>query len=128
MKTIAITAAVILLSATTLHAQTDTGDDRGGRHAGKHRGDPLTHLTEKLNLSDDQVVEVAVIFEESRAQHHAVQENVREEHCAIREITFNELATVLSDEQLVQFEDLHNQRKYQGGRQHGMPKFADCEI
>ena len=99
MKIVTFTAVLIMLSATVVYAQTDSGYDRGDRHAGHHRSDPVARLTEKLNLSEDQAIEAAVILESSHAQHRAVQESVREEHCAIRENTMDELAYVLSDEQ-----------------------------
>jgi len=127
MKKAIITAFVVMLTAGTLQAQDDSGNARGDKHGAKHRGDPIAHLTEALNLSEDQAIEVATIMEESRAQHMAIQASVRDEHCAVREDTQTQIAAVLDDDQLAQFEDMHSQRKYRG-RGHGMPRFADCDI
>jgi Spy/CpxP family protein refolding chaperone len=128
MKKTVLAIALIFLTAASLQAQTGPGRDQGGMHGKKHRGDPMTHLVEALDLSDDQAQEVAVILEDSRAQHRAIQESVRDEHCAVRDNTHNELAAVLTEEQLADFENLQNQRKYHGGRQQGMPGFAKCDI
>lgn len=127
MKTIVMTTLAVLLTATSVYAQPDGGMERGGKHGGKHRGDPVAHLTEKLNLSDEQVTEVQAIFEESRAQHMAIQSSVRDEHCAVREQTHAQLKAVLTEEQMTQFDAMEGKRMGRG-RQHGMPKFADCDL
>lgn len=121
MKTLILTTTVALFAATGLQAQ-----DRGN-HDNKHRGDRLTHLAERLDLTESQAEEVAAIFEDSRAQHKEVQASVKDEHCAIRENTIAELSEVLDEEQMAELESLREKR---GGRRfnHGMPRFANCEI
>lgn len=125
MKKILITT-LIMFSIASVQAQSEPGDERGRKHGGKHRGDPITHMTEKLGLSDEQALEVATIFEESRAQHKAIQDSVRDEHCAVHEETMLELSTVLSEDQMAEFDALQSKRK-NSGRQHGMPRFANCD-
>ena len=126
MKKIAMTVAVMVLSVSSLQAQDTSGKERGGKHGKHHRGDPIVHLTKKLNLSADQATEVEAILEASRARHRAIQESVKDEHCAVRDTMLNELAVVLDDEQMAEFEGMHKQGKV-SGRQHGMPRFAKCD-
>ena len=127
MKVVALTASLVLLSVTSLHAQDGDGKQRGGNHGFRHGGDPLTHLTEQLNLDDQQADEVAAIFEESRALHREIQASVQSEHCAVRENTIQELASVLNEEQMAELESLQSQRRNRGSIL-GMPRFANCEI
>jgi hypothetical protein len=125
MKKVLLTT-LIALSVGSVYAQPDADGVRGERHGLKHRGDPVAHLTEKLNLSEDQAAQVSAILEESRAMHKEIQGTVQEEHCAVRENTLSELAAVLDDEQLAHFEDMQSRRAMRG-RHHGMPRFANCE-
>ncbi len=125
MKKTVMTLVVLILTATSVHAQTD-GPDRHKGKGGKHRGDPVERLADALDLTDDQAVELTVIMEESRARHRAIQESVQAEHCAVRENTFAELASILTEEQMAQFEQMESKSKNHG-RRHGMPKFANCE-
>lgn len=126
MKRAIMTLAIIMMAATSLQAM--AGDDNTRKGKGdKYRGDPIARLTDALELSDEQAVDVATILEDSRAQHRAIQESVEDEHCAVRENTYNELASILTEEQMARFEQMESKRKSHGRRQ-GMPRFANCEI
>ena len=125
MKKVLLTT-LIALSVGSAYAQIDDGDERGSKHGMKHRGDPVAHLTEKLNLTEDQAAEITAIFEESRAMHKEIQGTVQEDHCAVRDNTRSELAAVLTDEQLAEFETMQSKRAMRG-RHLGMPRFANCE-
>ncbi|HKJ16081.1 MAG TPA: hypothetical protein VJ984_01865 [Xanthomonadales bacterium] len=125
MKKVIMTLAVLMLAATSAQAQTSSDDTRAGK-GGKHRGDPVARLTQALDLSDDQAMEVSVILEESRDQHRAIQESVQAEHCAVRQNTHDQLSTVLTEEQMTKFEQMKT-RRMNRGRHEGMPRFANCE-
>ena len=119
--------ALIALSLGSAQAQTDAGNERGKKHGMHHRGDRIAHLTEKLDLTDEQAAEVTAIIEESKALHMEIQASVQDEHCAVRENTLSDLAAVLNDEQLAQFEEMKDKRMNRGLRG-GMHRFANCEI
>ena len=115
--------------------ESGTGYEREGRkgqHRGQRekRGNPAQHLTRELGLSDEQSVQLEAIFETSRAEREALRDAGQEEHCALRQATEAEIATVLTAEQFQQMEAMRGERegKEDGrGRRGGRPPI-DCGV
>ena len=65
----------------------------------------VQRLTEKLNLTEEQAAQVQEFFSEKRETMHAHREEQRA-------ITLNQLSTVLSEEQLAEFEEMTFRKRH----------------
>ena len=126
MKLAVFTALVFSLAMSPLVAEPpEGGHERDGQrhHGARGSRDPSGHLTEALGLSEDQAAEMQAIFEAQRADHEAMreaQEEQREafmaERCARKAEVEGQIAGILTDEQLVQFEEMKAKRADRAGR------------
>jgi Spy/CpxP family protein refolding chaperone len=111
---IALFFTLALGSMAALAQDEDTGarqERKGQRHQGARRQrDPGAHLTEALNLSDDQAAEIDSIFAGVRADHESLRDAQQEERCARRAEVDSQIAGVLNDDQLVQYGELKAER------------------
>lgn len=95
--------------------------------AGPPSGGPnIERLTEKLDLSPEQVTQVEAIFADARERMEAVRDSgVRPNPEEARRYVRDQLETVLTPEQLDKFDSLNQQRKgnwrqrRNGGREKG---------
>lgn len=88
---IALTLAAIIPGAAY------AASDQGGAHM---RGAHVERLAERLELNDEQQAKVRALFEEQRAQHQAMREQMR-----------GKMAEVLTPEQLAKMEAMREQRR-----------------
>lgn len=93
------------------------------RPEGKHgRHDPVGHFTELLSLNEEQITQATEIFERQRDQIRSIRDENRKEQReamkSIREVTHEELATILDAEQLETFEAFLAERKDRMGPRH----------
>ena len=123
----------VLLAAVVGLSSAHAGE--GHRHKGDHRMHVEQHmarLTEKLDLSDDQALQVQQIFERAREQFPRGERKARGEERpskeemqqfraerqarrdAMHQYLVGELSAVLSPEQLQKFETLHEERQRRG--------------
>ena len=107
-------AAMLMLAAAASYA---------GHHKGDHEGDHKAHidvLTERLQLTDEQVPQVEAILADAKAQRQAIGDsytlNQRDEaRVAMRQLHEQMMANmkaVLNDEQAAKLEKMHEQRMH----------------
>ena len=109
-----ISIAFALIMGWSAYAQRPMGSPQGGQNPEEQ----IERLKERLDLSDQQAEELRPIFEESREQLQVLREQYqdqsrsqetmeafRSEREALQEETNQKLATVLSDEQLKDFQE-----------------------
>lgn len=87
----------------------------------RHKPD-FDRLQQDLSLSDEQASQLRSILDEAREAHENQHRLSREEHHAAREITRERIAEVLDEEQMQQFDALHERRGPRGRR--GGKEFA----
>lgn len=80
-------------------------------HDGKRQGPPapekiVSHMTSKLDLSDEQASQILQILESKKPQAEAS----REQHRELREQIRGEISAVLTEQQRDKFEEIHEQR------------------
>lgn len=127
---IALAAALLLVTASAVARQDGPGrGDRGG-----HRGPPdaemlVARMTEMLDLSDEQSAQLLVVMQEvdqeRDALHERVMEQMRPEFCELQLRTDSEISSILTPEQLAQFEEKKADRAEKGRGRHGLGKL-DC--
>ncbi len=124
-----ISIAFALIMGWSAYAQRPMGSPQGGQNPEEQ----IERLKERLDLSDQQAEELRPIFEESREKLQVLREQyqdqprsqetmeaVRSEREALQERTNQKLATVLSDEQLKDFQEMRGEARAnlrQGQRQ-----------
>jgi hypothetical protein len=121
MKLTVFIALFFALAMSPLMAEPpEGGHERGGKrhHGQRTERNPGEHLTEALGLSEDQAAEIDAIFAAQRAEHEAIRESHQEqreafmaERCARRADVEAQIANVLDDDQLTQFEDMKAKRE-----------------
>jgi len=133
MKRILVSASLVLaLSGTLAFAQsTTTTPAPTGKHYRHHPHDPQQEaawLTKKLNLSTDQTAKLEPILAERSQKMAALRSNtalthdqLREQARAIHESTKQQLATVLTPEQLEQMKSMR-QHHHHGTPLQGQPQ------
>jgi len=72
-----------------------------------HKGDRIEHLAQKLNLTTEQKQQLTLVFE----GQHAKREALRQE-------TDQRIQTVLTPEQMTQFEEMKKQRHEKWQKRH----------
>lgn len=130
MKKVIGAIAVGIFLSTFAYAQQGPGSERGSRNMPPEErvAKMVAHMSEKLSLSDEQQEKFTAIhlahFEESR-KLMAEAEN-REEAREIRTAQMlaleNELAAVLSDTQMVQYNEMKEKRQAHRGKRHSQHK------
>jgi Spy/CpxP family protein refolding chaperone len=80
-------------------------------HDGKHQGPPppekiVSHMTSKLDLTDEQASQILQILESKKPQTEAS----REQHRELRQQIRGEISAVLTEQQREKFEAMHQQR------------------
>ncbi|MCZ6485554.1 MAG: hypothetical protein O6826_07655 [Acidobacteria bacterium] len=124
-----ISIAFALIMGWSAYAQRPMGSPQDGRNPEEQ----IERLKERLDLSDQQAEELRPIFEESREKLQALREQYqdqsrsqetmeafRSEREALQEETNQKLATVLSDGQLKDFQEMQGEARAnlrQGQRQ-----------
>ncbi len=107
----------------------------GSPQRGQNPEEQFERFKERLALSDEQAEEIRPIFEESREKLGALREQyqdqersqetmeaLRNERAELQERTNQQLATVLSDEQMTQYREMQGEARAnmrQGQRQGG---------
>jgi protein CpxP len=107
--------------------QATQGDHHHGGHRGFHHPNPTREaefLTKKFNLTADQTTKLETIFttqeEKMKALHtEAASTDKRSEFQAIHTETEQQLATVLTPDQLAQLKQFHRHGPHGGHGPHG---------
>lgn len=86
---------IALTLAAIIPAAAYAASDKGGVHM---RGAHVERLAERLELNDEQQAKVRALFEEQRAQHESMREQMR-----------GKMAEVLTPEQLAKMEAMRDQ-------------------
>ena len=68
-------------------------------------------MQKRLNLSSDQVTQIGLIFDETRAQFEELQQRTIPEQMSIGNGQTERIRAILSDEQREQFELLRKERE-----------------
>ncbi len=124
MKPFIIATALALGLASSVQAA--PGHDRGehGARSEERAQKRLDHLTQVLNLTDAQQLQIKALMDEQRAARHDLFQRQRDEKRALHEAHKAQLDLILSAEQKARMEEIraeHRQRfegKRHGGR-HG---------
>lgn len=120
MKPFIIATALALGLVTTVHA--GPGHDRGDRDArSEERAQKrLDHLTEALNLTDAQQLQIKALIEEQRTARHELFQRQRDEKRALHQAHKAELDLILSAEQKAKMAEIRaEQRQRFEGKRHG---------
>ncbi len=112
-KLMMIAASTLLVAGMTQAMPADRGpcSERGPRNG---QGPNFEQMQQRLGLTDAQAAEVKNIMQEQRAEGDAL----RQEHCKAitehRDKTRSRLSTVLTAEQLQQFDEQRQNRMHRG--------------
>lgn len=109
MKNLIIATSLALGLVSAAIAQ-PVMDERGAR-AEQHAQKRLDRMSEELNLTPAQRVEVEAIFTEQAVARREMQQRHRSEREALAEQGKTRLSTVLSPEQQTRLEELRAERK-----------------
>lgn len=121
LSLLAVTAASLLVATSATARQ--EGGHRGDREG--HRGPPdaetrVAKMTKMLDLSDEQSAQLLVIMQEQdierQALHNQMMDLMRPELCDQKLRSEAEVATILTDEQLVMLEEKKAAREEKGGK------------
>jgi len=89
-----------------------------GGHEGWHRGDPLDHMTQSLNLTPDQQVKVQPILDQAKPQLIAIHQDAMQKAKAVMDNAMTQIRPILTPEQQKKaddirkaHEDMHNAMK-----------------
>lgn len=106
MKKLALIAFVLIFAAGTAVAQQGgpgqgggKGKPGNGQQGGGSYGDPIARMTELLDLSDEQITKLEIIFENSQAVREEAREQMREAAEFHREAVRAQVEGVLLPEQ-----------------------------
>jgi Spy/CpxP family protein refolding chaperone len=87
----------------------------GGWH---HRGNPLEHMTETLNLTPDQKTKVQPILDQAKPQIVAIHQDAMQKTKAVMDSTMSQIRPLLTPEQQQKLDavqkahqDMHNAAK-----------------
>ena len=105
-------ACALALGGLTYVRATESDDHGGPRH---HRfGNPLEHLSEKLNLTDDQKAKVQPIIDQTKPQIEAIHQEAMEKMKTVMENAGAQIRPLLTATQQEKFdamkkahEDMH---------------------
>ena len=115
MKKVLVIIAAIAVSISTLSAQ--EADSRAEMH--------LQRLSQALELNEDQVAAFNDIMRNHHAERKTRREALRAEREANRQLLKDQLASVLSEEQLAQFDTLSSQKRgHKRGKKRGGHKMG----
>lgn len=83
-------------------------EDHGnsGARGWHHRGNPLEHMTENLNLTPDQKAKVQPILDQARPQIRAIHEEAMQKTKAVMDNTMSQIRPLLTPEQQKKADDL----------------------
>ena len=118
MKTLIVATALSIGLASAAFAQPTPAEHeaRAEQRAERH----AARLTEQLQLTEAQALEVEAIFAEQGAAQRELHERFRSERKALREQSEARLGQVLNAEQTAKLEALRAERKdRRDGRRHG---------
>jgi len=77
----------------------------------EYREGYISFMQKRLNLSSDQVTQIGLIFDETRAQFEELQQRTIPEQMSIGNGQTERIRAILSDEQREQFELLRKERE-----------------
>lgn len=100
-KILTIALAFVLPLSVAAFPGGHDGDFKG------HKGDRIEHLAQKLNLTAEQKQQLTLVFEEQHAKREA-----------LRQETDQRIQTVLTPEQMTQFEEMKKQRHEKWQKRH----------
>lgn len=83
----------------------------GPQKQGRLRGDPLSDITNKLSLSNEQKEKVKGILERTRQEIEEVGRNVRDTIAEIKNKTDNQIMAILTPEQQEKFKTMLKENK-----------------
>lgn len=122
MKHLIIATSLALGLAGAAIAQPPSAEERSAR-AEQHAQKRLDRMSEQLNLTPAQRLEMEGIFAEQASAHRELRERHRGERQALAEQGKERVASVLSSEQQAQLEQVHAERKQRwserGGERRG---------
>ena len=114
IKTLFIITAATLLFASAAAAQNSQGDRRA-HHGAADAEARVAHMTQLLDLSDDQSAELLEILQavdqERMALHEQAFQAVEPEICALQLHVAEEIRTILTEDQLAVIEARKSERE-----------------
>ena len=102
-KIITLTAACSLALGVFIAQAHDPAE--GGHGKGGHRwGNPLGHLTEKLDLTADQKAKVQPIIDQAKPQLQTIHQDAMQKAKAVMDNTMAQIRPLLTPEQLTKLD------------------------
>jgi periplasmic protein CpxP/Spy len=86
-------------------AQPEDQGNSGGR-GWHHRGNPLEHMTETLNLTPDQKAKVQPILDQAKPQIVAIHQDAMQKTKAVMDSAMSQIRPLLTPEQQKKADDL----------------------
>jgi periplasmic protein CpxP/Spy len=86
-------------------AQPEDQGNSGGR-GWHHRGNPLEHMTETLNLTPDQKAKVQPILDQAKPQIVAIHQEAMQKTKTVMDSTMSQIRPLLTPEQQKKADDL----------------------
>ena len=87
-------------------ASADAQDPSGG-HGGWHRGNPLEHMTESLDLTADQKAKIQPIIDQATPQLKAIHQEAMQKAHTVMENAMSQIRPLLTPDQQKKADDLH---------------------
>ena len=114
-KTLLITMMLIFAAAGTANAQMQSGSGNGPSDGVT----PGARMIEELGLDEYQAEMIAIILEEARVLHQEVRDLTLQMHNEIKTEAHADVADLLTEDQLLRFEELQLLRAERWGGEQG---------
>ncbi len=105
-KVITLATAGMLALGSIVYLQANEGDEsgHGPGHCHGMRGNPLEHLSNKLDLTADQKAKVQPIIDQARPQIEAIHKEAMEKMRSVMENAGTQIRPLLTPEQQQKFD------------------------
>jgi Spy/CpxP family protein refolding chaperone len=103
-RIIALTAVCALALGAFTIAQAHDPAEGGKGMGGHHWGNPLGHLTEKLDLTADQKAKVQPIIDQAKPQIQAIHQDAMQKAKAVMDNTMAQIRPLLTPEQVTKLD------------------------
>lgn len=126
MKSLRMLGVVVSLGSLVVLAAPVGAEPGHGHHGGDRLERRVDRMQERLGLSDEQADQITAIFQEAHQNGGCRQLEERSQrracHQEKRQAIGKEIASVLTDEQLVEFEALREERRARWEQRRGKQK------
>jgi len=123
-STLVFVTATLLVAGSAAAQQEWGGKEDHGRHHGPHDAESrVAHMTQELDLTDEQSAELLQVMQvadaEREALHQAIMKQMEPEICGLQVSTEQEIRNILTEDQLAAMEASRRERAGKRDRRFG---------